>query len=165
MTPPRKYGEQQIRQVLTVMARNGTEIFRQLSKKTPVGIGGRLQRSWSISLPTLENPVLAIGTNSQYFLPLEMGRLPGRGISREGQDSVALWARRKLSLPESEARSFAFLLSRKYKQQGRPATGFTGLASPGSLGEDIPTTLDQTVRGSILHQGYQDLLRDLERIA
>lgn len=156
-TPPKAFGEAEFRQIVLTLNKIGTEAYREMTKATPVGVGGRLQRSFTLSLASTENPVLAIGTNSGYALAVEMGRKPGSGISKEGQDSVKLWARRKLGLPTREASSFAYLLSRKYKHQGRGAQGNWGLAQPGSQGQDVPVSLANTQTGSILHKAYLDL--------
>ena len=161
---PSEYGRDQTREVLTALNVAVTGLYGEIVKAQPVGIGGRLQRSWTLTPATMSNLTASIGTNSQYALSVEMGRLPGKGISREGQESTALWARRKLGLGEQESKSFAFLLSRKYKREGRPAQGLIGLASPGSQGGAIPKTLDQAVAGSILSQGLANLERELAKI-
>jgi hypothetical protein len=133
----------------------------ELVKATPSGIGGRLRRSWAWSPATKKNPQATVGTNSSYFLPLELGRKPGKGISVEGQKGVALWARRKLSLNQSQATSFAFNLSQKYKREGRPAVGFLGLASPGSPASSIPKS---PVPGSILAKAFSDVEKLLKTV-
>jgi hypothetical protein len=164
-TPPGQYGEDKRKQLLTVLNTSATGLFGQVVKAMPVGVGGRLQRSWTLTPATLENPQASIGTNSTYFLPLELGRKPGSGISKEGQDSVTLWARRKLSLSESDARGLAFNLSQKYKREGRPAAGLIGLALGGSAGgQPIPKTLEQTIPGSLLHNALRDLEANLNKI-
>ena len=140
-------------------------LYGQVVKAMPVGIGGRLQRSWTFTPARPDNPQASIGTNSTYFLPLELGRKPGSGISKDGQDSVTLWAQRKLSLPESEARGLAFNLSQKYKREGRPATGLIGLALAGAAGgQPIPKTLDQTIPGSLLETALRDLEAKISKL-
>jgi hypothetical protein len=138
---------------LDALNKGTMDLYGQIVKATPSGIGGRLRRSWSISPATLANPVAIIGSNSTYLLPLEMGRKPGKGISAEGQRGVALWARRVLKLDDSKALGFAYLLSRKYKLEGRPATGFIGLARPGEAART--TVPKQPVSGSILDLGLK----------
>lgn len=161
---PAQYGEERSRAVSNTLNSVVTGLYGEIVKAQPVGIGGRLQRSWVLTPATLQNPAASIGTNSQYFLPVEMGRVPGKGISREGQESTALWARRKLGLSEQESKGFAYLLSRKYKKEGRPAQGLIGLATPGSQGEPVPKSLDQAVPGSLLRQGLDKLNRELSKL-
>ena len=161
---PSQYGQDRTREVLKTLNTVVTGLYGDVVKAQPVGVGGRLQRSWTLTPATSTNPVASIGTNSQYFLPVEMGRVPGKGISREGQESVTLWARRKLGMTEQDAKGLAFMLSRKYKREGRPAQGLIGLAQPGSRGEKVPKTLDQAVRGSLLSQGLDRLQRELSKI-
>ena len=161
---PSQYGETQNREILKALNSSVTGLYGEVVKAQPVGVGGRLQRSWTLTPATSSNPTASIGTNSQYFLSVEMGRVPGKGISKEGQESVALWARRKLTLSEPDSRSFAFLLSRKYRREGRPAQGLLGLAQPGSQGASIPKTLDQTVPGSLLREGLSNLEKSLSQI-
>jgi hypothetical protein len=164
-TPPSRYGEDKQRQLLRVLNTSATGLYGQVVKSMPVGIGGRLQRSWTLTLASLENPQASIGTNSTYFLPLELGRKPGSGISKEGQDSVTLWAQRKLTLSEPEARGLAFTLSQKYKREGRPATGLIGLALAGAPGgQPIPKTLEQTIPGSLLNNALQELERNIKQV-
>ena len=161
---PSEYGQDKVRGLTNALNKASTGLYGEIVKSMPVGVGGRLQRSWTLSPASESNPQTIIGTNSQYFLSVEMGRKPGKGISREGQDSVALWARRKLSLSGEEAKSLAFLLSRKYKKEGRKAAGLIGLAQPGSQGETIPQDLSLAVQGSLLNSAYKELQNTIKTL-
>ena len=154
---------QDYRNQVDVLNTVGSKLYGEIVKATPVGVGGQLQRSWTFTPASLDNPVSTVGTNSQYLLSVELGRQPGTGISAEGQTSVALWAKRKLRLSDQEATSFAYLLSRKYKAQGRPAQGFLGLAAKGASATSNPN-LDSPVPGSILEQGFNDLQAQLSNL-
>jgi hypothetical protein len=130
------------------------ELNNEIVRAMPVGIGGELSRSWSIQPASEVNPAAKVGTSSSYFIPLEVGRKPGRGISEKGQLSVALWGRRKLGMTAKESEGFAYLLSQKYKREGRPATGLIGLATPGAPAK-APSK--EPVPGSIIHRAFQKL--------
>jgi len=161
---PNEYGRQKKAALVGVLNTVTTGLYGAVVKSMPVGVGGRLQRSWVLTPANVQKPVASIGTNSGYFLPLEMGRKPGSGISAEGQDSVTLWARRKLSLSEQEARGLAFNLSQKYKREGRPATGLIGLAAPGSMAAPVPATLDNAIPGSLLANAVTQLQAEIDRL-
>lgn len=64
----------------------------------------------------------AVAFNSApYAGIIERGRRPGKGVSREGQASLARWVRLKgLTSDEREARGIAFAIARKMKKQGWP---------------------------------------------
>ena len=104
-----------------------------------------------------------VGQSKRHFLPVEMGRRPGKGISARGQQSVATWGRRKLGLSPKEAKSFAYLLSRKYKREGRAATGFAGLARKGSKAK-APQAEIQPLKTGIIGKAFTDLERRLKRL-
>lgn len=127
-----------------------------LVKNTPVGIGGALRQGWSVNhARDGAGFAVEIVNSSSYLLAVEMGRRAGKGISVDGQRSVALWAQRKLGIDAEEAKGFAFLLSRKYKNEGRPAIGFIGLAAKGGAGgREVP---EKPIAGSLLHNQFRDL--------
>jgi hypothetical protein len=158
---PSEFLEYQQRQILQILNTEAGSAYREIVRAMPVGVGGELQRSWIFIPGSLGNPTAIIGSSSSYFLPVEMGRVPGKGVSREGQESIQLWARRKLSMSPQESRGFAYLLSEKYKREGRGAQGLIGLAAQGSQGSQIPSELAATISGSILHKLYQELERKL----
>lgn len=163
-TPPSTFGRQRQQALVRVLNGVTTELYGSLVKSTPVGVGGRLQRSWVFTPASLENPVASIGSNSTYFLSLEMGRKPGSGISAEGQASVALWARRKLGKTEKEAKGFAYVLSRKYKKEGRGAQSILGLVPKGVKGGAVPNSAAQAVSGSLLSNAVKKLSTQLRSI-
>lgn len=151
---PTLYGFRVRREALATLNVAVAGLYGEIVRAMPVGVGGRLQRSWVFSPATPNNPQAAIGTSSSYFLPVEMGRRPGKGVSREGQESIELWARRKLRLSPQESRSFAYLLSQKYKREGRKASGLIGLSTPGSLPSGALSPTVDPVPGSILARGF-----------
>ena len=101
--------------------------------------------------------MVEVTSSAKYLLPVELGRLPGKGISADGQKSVALWAKRKLGLPERDARSLGFLLSRKYQREGRPAQGFIGLAGKGEKAKPVTGSELQPVSGGLLAREFKRL--------
>lgn len=127
-----------------------------LVKATPVGVGGNLRQGWSINKARDgAGFVVEVVNSAGYLLAVEMGRQPGKGISADGQRSVALWAQRKLGMTPDDAGGFAFVLSRKYKVEGRPALGFMGLAPKGGAGGgSIP---QKPIAGSLLDNQFKDL--------
>lgn len=141
----------------------GVRAEGELVKATPVGVGGALRLKWALSAEELPGGWTVTLTNSSgYLLPVELGRAPGKGISKEGQGSVGLWARRVLGLDDKRSKSFAYLLSRKYKAQGRPAQGFIGLAVPGAPGGgSVPAN---PVPGSLLDRLFGQVTQDLQKI-
>lgn len=130
------------------------DLNQEIVRAMPVGVGGELSRSWSFQPASEAHPVARVGTSSAYFIPLEVGRKPGKGISQEGQESVALWGRRKLSMAAQESKGFAYLLSQKYKKEGRPSAGLIGLAVPNSPAQ---APLKDPVPGSILDRAFKNL--------
>ncbi len=155
--PPEKYwGERRHKFMLAV-----NEVLANLEAKlvtsTPVGIGGRLKGGWSFQ-PMLPGTDSAnIGQSLKYFLPLELGRQPGKGVDQKGRESIALWARRKLGLGPQEARGLAFVLSRKYKLEGRPAVGFAGLAAPGDRPRSSQPENLEPIKGGLIFQALAEL--------
>lgn len=166
-TPPDQFFEQQRREILKALNEESAELERSLVVATPSGVsggGGGMRSTWSF-LPANESTLTAVvGQSSRYFLPLEMGRKAGKGISKKGQQSVMLWAKRKLGIDDpKQAKSFAFLLSRKYKREGRPAVGFAGLAREGDAAKSVGEIIDP-VSGGIIDQSFQELKNRLNRI-
>lgn len=161
-TSPKQYGQEQIGGLLKIINLQGAKINRQATKTSPVGVGGLLRGSWVFSPARPSNPVAVVANSREYFLPVEVGRKPGKGVSRKGQAAIALWAQRVLGVSAKEGKSIAYLLSRKYKSQGRPAQGFLGLAKRGSIPSgDLPPTVEP-VRGSLLDRNFKELGRRLE---
>ena len=156
---PTEYLEEEKRHLAGILTRTALSLSADITRAMPVGTGGELQRSWAPTPASPDNLQASVSTSSAYFLPVELGRKPGKGISQQGQEGVALWARRKLGKSEKEARGFAFLLSRKYQAEGRPAQGLIGLARPNAPGGSDPAL--QPVPGSILDQHYRELQKQL----
>jgi hypothetical protein len=131
--PPSVFFEQEKRKLIQIANEELAQLETELVEATPSDTGN-LRQGWTIVPLTDKRLTGFVGQSKVHFLPVEIGRKPGSGISAKGQQSVATWAKRKLGLSAGEAKSFAYLLSRKYKAQGRPAVGFAGLANPGAPG-------------------------------
>ena len=79
---------------------------------------GHLRAGWASQI--VATPIDITGrvfNNVPYLGPVEMGTAP-HPVSREGRDSLALWAKRKLGVGDVEAKSIAFLIARKIAQRG-----------------------------------------------
>ena len=161
---PQQYSEQTIRELVIIVNQQAAQITREATQATPVGVGGLLRQSWVLSPATATNPVAIVGSSREYLLPVEMGRAPGKGVSRDGQEAIALWAQRKLGTTLQEGKSLAFLLSQRYKSEGRPAQGFLGLAKPGSVPTGNPPSGNlEPVRGSLLDRNFRELDTRLQK--
>lgn len=94
---------------------------REVKENTPVGIGGGggLKGSFSARGPNAigEETLGEIGSNLNYAVPVELGSKP----HFPPVEPLADWARAKLGVPESEARSVGFLIARKISRKGTPA--------------------------------------------
>jgi len=150
---PADYYRDRMAKLVAFLNDEGTALETEVVNATPANMG-QLRRGWKFVPATSDNPKAVLGQSVQYFLPVEMGRKPGKGISAEGQKSVKRWAKLVLGLSSEEQSDFAFLLSQKYKAQGRPAVGFLGLARQGT----IPTSRgipDEPVSGSLLDLAFK----------
>lgn len=155
-TSPSEFDEEKRRELKNIINEEISELESNLVEATPADTG-RLRQSWTARFASENNLEGVVSQSSKYFLPLELGRKPGKGISKSGQQSVAKWARRKLNIEDGN--SFAFLLSQKYKREGRKAEGFAGLAKPGSnpasnTGEDL-----KPVEGGLIKKAFDRLKR------
>lgn len=146
------------RRIVTEINQSATDLYRSLSNDTPVGVAGQLRQGWQLHLASMNDPEAAIAQSNPYFLALELGRKPGKGISADGQAEVAIWASRVLGATPSEARGFAYLLSRSYKERGRPARGFAGLARPGDPPK-TPSDLNdiKPIKGGLISEAFKQL--------
>ena len=162
--PPEAYWQENRRLVLGVINTNMLKLETQLVQATPFS-DGVLRGGWTLIPATEFNTTALIGQTRSYFFPLEFGRSPGKGISREGQEAVSTWAQRKLGLSSSEASGFAFALSQKYKRVGKAATGFAGLATPGRVPSStaLPDELEP-IRGGLIQTAFSEITSDLNRI-
>jgi hypothetical protein len=156
--PSTFYGDKRRKLILALNAEM-VKLEAAVVKATPAS-DGRLRQGWDLNKASQNDPRVTLDQTVSYFLPVEFGRSPGKGISAEGQESVARWARLALGMPESETRSFAFLLSQKYKREGRPATGFAGLAKPGTIPTGQPGLAGEEltpVSGGLIDQAFKRL--------
>lgn len=147
---PLQFGEDTFRQDLKVVNARLLKLEADLIKASPVGVSGQLKQGWTFKGATMSDPVAVLSNTQAYLLPVEMGRLPGKGINQQGQESVALWAVRVLGAKPGEAKGIAYALSQKYKRFGRKATGFMGLANPGDAPKPYdPNNMEPTKNGLI----------------
>lgn len=161
---PSTFWEGKELEILTTLNAAAAGLVGDLTAATPVGIGGKLRGSWVMKPATPNNYKAIVGNSRSYLLPVEMGRQPGKGISLKGQESVALWAKRKLGVDEFEAEDIASALSFRYKRDGRFAEGFMGLAKPGTKPSGPPKDDINPVRGSLLDNTFRNLTRDLNKL-
>ncbi|CBA17891.1 hypothetical protein AHIS2_p084 [Acaryochloris phage A-HIS2] len=158
---PKKYSKEIKRQITLVINSEMLALQGKIISNSPVDVG-ILKNSWNYLPATTVLPTGILGTTSKYFLPVEMGRAPGKGISAEGQDAVAAWATRVLQVSQPEAQDVAFLLSQKYKRQGRPAIGFAGLAVPGSTPRTSQTrSIIKELPGGLIDRTFRAIDRKL----
>lgn len=123
----------------------------QAASRTPSGVSGQLRGRWKV-LP-FNGKTGALQQPQSYYLPVELGRKPGKGISEKGQQAVARWAKLKLGLSQREAKSFAYLLSRKYKLQGRKPQPILDLRDP-----------ETAQPGGLLDRSFKKLESDLSKL-
>ena len=171
---PTTFAEEKLRRFVSLLNEEATKIESDLVRDTPANFG-RLKGGWSVNPATLDRPGASIDQSVQYYLAVEMGRKPGKGISEKGQKQVARWAKLVLGLknkPSKKARkngaisnkTFAYLLSEKYKREGRPAVGFVGLAKPGVTPKSTPRVPDEPVSNSLLKKAFTRVNRRLNSI-
>jgi len=161
LTPNEFWGKERAQLIATINA-SFADLESDLVEATP-GDTGMLRQGWTFIPATDQNPTAIIGQSKRYFLAAELGRRPGKGISKQGQVAVARWGRRKLGLGMKESQSFAYLLSRKYKREGRPAMGFAGLARKGAKAKAIAEEIKPLDNG-IIGQAFEKLRRRIEAL-
>lgn len=172
---PEKFEEETRRKLVILLNDQGTLLETEVVQATPANVGD-LRRGWQFTPASLtqKNPVARVTQNKRHFLPVEMGRRPGKGISAKGQEKVARWAVLKGIVVRTrnekgqfnkskEAANFAFLLSRKYKKEGRPAVGFLGLAKPGTIPTN-PNIPENPITDSLLDKAFKRLRDKLNRL-
>lgn len=163
---PEDFIKQKLKDLVNLLNDAAVDLERELIKDSPANFG-RLKGAWTIRPAKDTNRRAIVGNSVKYLLPVEMGRAPGKGISQEGQTQVKRWSKLVLGLTsKKEQESFAYLLSRKYKMEGRPAVGFIGLSKPGVTpqkpGQKAP---DKPVSNSIMFKAFQQLTKDLKKLS
>lgn len=148
---PEKFWQDKQAQIKVVVNEFLFNLESEAAQNTPSGISGQLRGRWKV-LP-FNGKTGALQQPQSYYLPVELGRKPGKGISAKGQSSVARWAKLKLGLSAKEAKSFAYLLSRKYKREGRKPSPILGLRDP-----DNPSS------GGLLDKAFKKLDQDLGKL-
>lgn len=161
LTPDEFWGKERAQLIATINA-SFADLESDLVEATP-GDTGMLRQGWTFIPATEQKPTAIVGQSKAYFLAVELGRRPGKGISKKGQESVARWGRRKLGLGMKESKSFAYLLSQKYKREGRPAMGFAGLARKGSKANAVSEEIKPLDDG-IIGQAFEKLRRRIDAL-
>ena len=161
--PPKEYAVKINKAVVRTVNTGMIALQSKLISDSPVDVG-ILKNAWNFIPATSVLPKAIIGTSSAYFLPTEMGRKPGKGISAEGQQNVQAWAQRVLGKSEKDSKGFAFMLSRKYKREGRPALGFAGLATPGSIPSGASGDEIKEITGGTISNAFKGITASLSAI-
>jgi len=99
-------------------------LWREIQSRTPQGVGG----SQSGLHNAIKTQFIGKGTpvskgiifhSKPYGDVIEKGRTAGKGISEQGQESLAQWIRVKLGITDpKKLRQVTFLISRKIKAKG-----------------------------------------------
>lgn len=98
--------------------------FQELIQgKTPTGVSGDLKKDFKVSIPIVkENSITGEVTSSlPYAFPIELGRKPGKKISRTGKESIELWIRRTWGEdvpPEKKIKGVVFVVARSISKKG-----------------------------------------------
>lgn len=91
----------------------------EVARRTPTGVGGQAGLRGSIhgEVVSLSGTSVAgvVGTPLEYGEVVELGRRPGKFPPLA---PIELWVRRKLGVPDAEARGVAFLVARKIARVG-----------------------------------------------
>lgn len=96
-------------------------LHKQVVEKTQRGATSFLRGSIHSEVrgQTLESLRGVVGTPAKYADVVERGRRAGRPMPPSGVGSgLWLWVRRKLRVPEGEARGVAFVIARSIKKEG-----------------------------------------------
>lgn len=125
------------------------QLERVVIEKSPSGVSGNLRQRWNYT--PFDGNTAILSQSQQYLFPVEFGRKPGKGINEIGQRAVARWAKLKLGIAnEKSAKSFAYLLSEKYKREGRkpqPILDIKPESLEPILGGQLDTTFKEIDRG------------------
>ena len=104
---------------LTAAATEATMLLeREVKEAWPTGIFHSRQQISSDVFSTPTGVLGVVGTPSAYAPVIEHGRKPGKGVSREGREALAMWAIGILGVAPKDAPGVAFLISRKIKAKG-----------------------------------------------
>ena len=161
---PETFGREIRKQIRLTVNSEMLKLNAKLIESSPVDVG-ILKGGWTLEPATERVSRAIIGTVNSYFLPVEMGRAPGKGISAEGQTAVQAWAGRVLGKTGQDAKGFAFALSQKYKASGRPAVGFAGLAAPGSIPSNSSSSnVINPIAGGLIDSTFKAIDRKLKTI-
>lgn len=161
---PVAHYNKEVRAVVKIINEELAHLESQLVSKTPTGISSQLKGAWVLNPASYRYPGASLSNNSQYFLPVELGRKPGKGISAKGQRSLSRWAQLKLGMEAKESRNFAYLVSEKYKREGRSAAGFAGLAKPGQDAENVNLSNIEPVDNGLIAKTFRVLDRRLTTV-
>ena len=104
---------------LTAAATGATMLLEREVKDTwPTGVFNSRQQISSDVFSTPAGVLGVVGTPSAYAPVIEHGRKPGKGVSKEGREALAMWAIGILGVGPKDAPGVAFLISRKIKSKG-----------------------------------------------
>lgn len=90
---------------------------------TPVGVSGDLRKSFITSRRVRRGENVFTGSvtsSAEHAFPIELGRTPGKPISRTGKESIELWIRRTWSdvPPENQIKGVVFVVARSISRKG-----------------------------------------------
>jgi hypothetical protein len=118
------------------------ELVEVMKKKSKNGFSGDTRLGASIRIEYLQKGDEIYGFNlyiNDYYYWVNKGRKAGKGVSKEGQEKLAMWVKTRGLIPQIAKRtdkrikklsmdkrikSFVFVISQKIKKKGYEATHF-----------------------------------------
>lgn len=119
---------------------------RMLKQRTPRNLGHTADR-WKVRKSTSTKSAVVppeIYNEAPHIGVLEMGARP-HPVSAEGVAAITFWAQRKLGLDYKEAKGVAYVIARRIRAEGTPATYFVR-DSMDELRNYVGIALDQAIR-------------------
>lgn len=97
--------------------------FQELIQgRTPTGVSGDLKKDFKVGVPVVKGNTITgqVTSSLVYGSPIELGRTPGKPISRTGKESIELWIKRTWSdvPPENQIKGVAFVVARSISRKG-----------------------------------------------
>jgi len=109
------------RELLATAKASTLHLEGQVKDRIPAASGKTRESVHSDAFSTPVGVIGTVGSSMATATFLELGRKPGSGVSREGQEALGQWAKEKLGVSEKEVRNVVFLISRKIKKKGLEA--------------------------------------------
>ena len=109
------------RELLAAAAASTLHLEGQVKDRMPSASGKTRESVFSDAFSTPVGVIGTVGSSQPTATFLELGRKPGTGVSKAGQEALGVWAREKLGISEKEVRSVVFLIARKIRKHGTPA--------------------------------------------